>query len=47
MKGAEVREGTQGKERFGGVTVLQQIFIKEEQPKRKGQHEKGGADKAA
>lgn len=47
MEGAGVREGTWGKERSGGVAILQQIFIKEEQPQRKGQHKKGDADKAA
>lgn len=47
MEGAGVRGGTRGKERFGGVAILQQIFIKEEQPQRKGQDEKGDGDKAA
>lgn len=47
MEGAGVREGTRGTERSGGVAVLQQVFIKEEQPQRKGQYEKCDADKAA
>lgn len=42
-----VREGARGKESFGGVAILQQIVAKQEQPQRKGQHEKGDEDKAA
>lgn len=47
MERTGVREGTQEwKRRSGWVAILQQLVIKEEQPQREREHEKGDADKA-
>lgn len=49
MERAGVREGAREKKKkkSGWVANLQQIVIKEEQPQRKEEHEKGDADKVA